>query len=81
MSDYTISNKEDHLGILFKNHKILYPKSVIAYKKNNVVWVKPIKIPFANFYKMKNYHIADYNLFWLNIRNNLKYRLKQNGYI
>jgi hypothetical protein len=45
-----------------------------------VVWIKPIKIPFARFYKMKNYHIADYNLYWINIRNNLRYRLKENGY-
>ena len=44
------------------------------------VWIKPIKIPFARFYKMKNYHIADYNLFWLNIRNNLRFRLEENGY-
>lgn len=80
LSDSTKSNNKEHLGILFKNHQILYPKSVIAYKKNNVIWIKPIKIPFANFYKMDNYHVADYNLFWLNIRNNLKYRLKKNGY-
>jgi len=45
-----------------------------------VVWIKPIKIPFASFYRMNNYHPADYNLFWLNIRNNLRYRLKENGY-
>ena len=42
--------------------------------------IKRIKIPFARFYKMKNYHIADYNLYWINIRNNLRYRLKENGY-
>ena len=42
--------------------------------------IKSIKIPFARFYRMKNYHIADYNLFWINIRNNLRYRLKENGY-
>ena len=42
--------------------------------------IKPIKIPFARFYKMKNYHIADYNLYWINIRNNLRYRLKENGH-
>ena len=79
-TDTSKSNSEEHLGILFKNHKILYPNSVIAYKKNNVIWIKPIKIPFANLYKMDNYHVADYNLFWLNIRENLKYRLKQNGF-
>jgi hypothetical protein len=79
-TDSLLSKKEEHLGILFKNHKIHYPNSLTAYNHNGVVWIKPIKIPFARFYKMKNYHIADYNLYWLNIRNNLRYRLKENGH-
>ncbi len=79
-TDNLLSKKEEHLGILFKNHKIHYPNSIEAYTKNGVIWIKPIKIPFARFYKMKNYHIADYNLYWINIRNNLRFRLKENGY-
>ena len=79
-TDNLLSKKEEHLGILFKSHKIHYPNSIEAYTEKGVVWIKPIKILFARFYKMKNYHIADYNLYWINIRNNLKYRLKENGY-
>jgi hypothetical protein len=79
-TDNLLSKKEEHLGILFQNHKIHYPNSIEAYTNNGVVWIKPIKIPFARFYKMKNYHIADYNLYWINIRNNLRCRLKENGY-
>jgi len=75
------SEKNEHLGILFKNHKIKYPKSITAYNYNSMLWIKPIKIPFAFLYKRNDYHIADYNLFWLNIRNNLKYRLNNNGYL
>ena len=79
-TDNLVSKKENHQGILFQNHKIHYPNSIEAYIHNGVVWLKPIKIPFASFYRMNNYHPADYNLFWLNIRNNLRYRLKENGY-
>lgn len=75
--DSQTSKKENHLGILFRNHKIYYPNSLEVYNHNGVVWVKPIKIPFAHFYKMENYHVADYNLFWVNIRNNLRYRLSK----
>jgi len=78
--DTFISKKKNHLGILFKNHKLHYQKSITAYKHNGVIWIKPIKIPLAYFYKMENYHIADYNLFWGNIRQNLRYRLKENRY-
>ena len=79
-TDTTKSIREEHLGILFRNHKIHYPHSVVVYNHKGVVWMKTPKIPFARFYKMKNYHIADYNLFWINIRNNLRNRLKENGY-
>ena len=77
-TDSMYSKKEEHQGILFKNNKIYYPKSIVAYNHNSAVWIKPIKIPFARFYRMNNYHVADYNLFWLNIRTNLRYRLKEN---
>ena len=79
-TDTVASKNENHLGILFQNHKIYYPNSISAYSHNGVVWIKPIKIPFASFYRMNNYHIADYNLFWINIRHNLRYRLIENGY-
>ena len=79
-TDSVLSENENHLGILFQNHKIHYPKSIAAYNYKGVIWIKPIKIPFARFYRMKDYHIADYNLYWINIRNNLRYRLKENGY-
>jgi len=78
-TDTIVSEKENHLGILFQNHKIHYPKSIIAYNNNGTLCIKPIKIPFAYFYKMGNYHIADYNLFWINIRDNLRFRLKEHG--
>ena len=78
--DTAKSIAKEHLGILFQNQKIHYPYSIVAYNHNGVVWVKTPKIPFARFYKMKNYHIADYNLYWINIRNNLRFRLKENGY-
>lgn len=71
------SNKEEHLGILFPNHKIRFKHSVVAYNHKGILWIKPPKIPFARLYTMDNYHIADYNLFWRNIRENLKERLQK----
>ena len=79
-TDNTLSKKQNHLGILFRNHKIQYPNSITAYNHNSVVWIKKIQIPFEFFYRKKNYHFADYNLFWMNIRHNLRKRLNENGY-
>jgi hypothetical protein len=73
------SNFEDHKGILMSNFKTVYKKSVKAKlnKKNNIVWIKQPKVPFAFLKKMTNYHVADYNLYWFNIRENAANRVEK----
>ena len=46
-------------------------------KKMNIVWIKQPKVPFAFLKKMNNYHMADYNLYWFNVRENAANRTKQ----
>ena len=75
-TDTLPSELESHLGILFPNNKIRFKKSVTAYNHKGILWMKPLHIPLARLYSMNNYHIADYNLFWRNIRENLKERLQ-----
>jgi hypothetical protein len=72
------SNFEDHKGILMYNFKTVYKKSVKAKinTKKNIVWIKQPKVPFAFLKKMTNYHVADYNLYWFNIRENAANRTK-----
>jgi hypothetical protein len=57
----------------------VYKKSVKAKlnKKNNIVWIKQPKVPFAFLKKMTNYHVADYNLYWFNIRENAATRVEK----
>jgi hypothetical protein len=66
------SNFDDHKGLLMYNFKTVHKKSVKAKinKKKNIVWIKQPKVPFAFLKKMTNYHVADYNLYWFNIREN-----------
>ena len=40
-----------------------------------MLWVERPKGLILRFYKRDDYHIADINLFWLNIRENLRLRL------
>lgn len=70
------SNFDDHKGILMQNFKTVHKKSVIAKinKKKNIIWIKKPKIPFTYLSKMTNYHVADYNLYWFNIRENIANR-------
>lgn len=73
------SNFDEHKGLLMYNFKTVHKKSVKAKinKKKNIVWIKQPKVPFAFLKKMTNYHVADYNLYWFNIRENAANRTHQ----
>jgi hypothetical protein len=63
-------------GGILKNFNRVIPHLVHAQKHGNVLWVnKPYF--FGNiFLTIKNYHIADYNLFYVNIRENVNRRIQ-----
>ncbi len=64
-------------SILFKFNKI-YPNLTDAQIHNGILWCSRPSF-FGNFAmskKMKNYHIGDYNLYYMNIRNNAIARVK-----
>ncbi len=73
-----VNHLEQHQGILFKNFRIMGRHSLKVESKDGYVEVEEIHIPILkHFFKWKNYHIADYNMFWINIRENLKKRMAQ----
>ncbi len=61
-------------GILRDFNKII-PKLVHAQVHGNILWVNKPQF-FGNvFLVLKNYHIVDYNLFYMNIRENVATRI------
>ena len=66
-----------HKGILLTDRRLRFRKSLSVYNHQGMVWIKRPKNIILRLYASKNYHIADYNLFWLNIRDNLKLRLSR----
>jgi hypothetical protein len=63
-------------GGILKNFNKVIPGLVHAQKHNNVLWVNKPAF-FGNiFLTIKNYHVVDYNLFYLNIRNNVATRIQ-----
>jgi len=63
-------------GGILKDFNKVTPELVHARVHGNVLWVNKPEF-FGNvFLTMKNYHIADYNLFYINIRENVKTRIK-----
>ncbi len=75
-TDSIWSTKDQHMGILMPNQKIRFKKTISASNHLGMLWVKfPNNIIFNRF-KSNNYHRADFNLYWMNMRTNLKLRLK-----
>lgn len=60
-------------AILFKFNKPT--KGVSAQIKGNILWASKPHFFGSIFFKRKNYHIGDINLFWKNIRDNVDERV------
>lgn len=70
-----ISNKKQHKGLLYTNDKI-HPQSVSVEVKDGILWVSVPKVPKRFLMRfIKNYHFADINLFWEDIRQNVQLRI------
>jgi hypothetical protein len=62
-------------GGILKNFNKVITELVHAQVHDNILWVNKPKF-FGNiFLTLKNYHIVDYNLFYMNIRENVQTRI------
>ncbi|MBK7569428.1 MAG: DUF3089 domain-containing protein [Chitinophagales bacterium] len=62
-------------GGLGRDAETIYPAVCCAEIHNDIVWVTRPDVPMKLFIP-KNLHVADYNLYWLNMRNNVELRIK-----
>ncbi|RMG59175.1 MAG: DUF3089 domain-containing protein [Bacteroidetes bacterium] len=70
-TDTTISRQEAHLGFLGKNFKTIHRQALTTQIRDGYLWVSN-PLPFS---PLRNYHIGDYNLFWVDIRENVAARV------
>ena len=66
---------KDHMGILLPNKRLLFKNTLSVFNKDGLLFLKKPKNFLLNLYPSKNYHPGDFNLYWENIRDNLKIRL------
>ncbi|WP_462251341.1 DUF3089 domain-containing protein [Ferruginibacter sp.] len=69
-----VSAKQNMGGVLLKFNKIV-PHVVDANIHNNILWTSKPKIFGKILFNKKNYHIGDINLFYMNIKQNVKTRI------
>ena len=76
-TDNTPSQLDMHKGMVGKNFNELFPSSIIAEVENtqHILWVDlPDKLDDSKGF-LKNYHVVDYNLFYMDVRENVKQRI------
>ena len=74
--DTTLASADLNKGGILRNFNKVIPGLVHAQIHGNILWVNKPKFFGSIFLKTKNYHIADYNLFYENIRENVGTRIK-----
>ncbi|GLR17839.1 DUF3089 domain-containing protein [Portibacter lacus] len=76
-TDTTLVPAEENKGtVLFKFNKGVKPGIADAQVYEDHLWVTKPKFRGSVFLTFKNYHIADYNLFYADIRENVQDRVK-----
>lgn len=67
--------KELNEGSVLTKFNKIYKHTTNAKIENDLLYVKKPKFPWSFLYFTKNYHIADINLFYVNIRENVEQRI------
>jgi hypothetical protein len=70
------SQKSEQLGGILRDFYKLYPDLVETKIFQDLLWVSKPKFPGSFFLTTKNYHIADYNFFYADVRQNAKNRVR-----
>lgn len=65
-----------HRGAILRDFNTINYHVNDAQSHKDLLWVSRPRFPGSRFYRSKNYHIGDYNLFYLNIRENLDQRVR-----
>ncbi len=73
-TDEVLVPKENNEGALFYNFNKIYPQSVEAQVFDGLLWSNKPKFPGSFLLTKKNYHIADYNFYYANVRKNAQLR-------
>ncbi len=69
-------DQEHQKGAVLKDFKKVYPHLVKTSIHEDLLWVNKPKFPGSFLLTTKNYHIADYNFFYADIRYNTQVRVK-----
>ena len=70
------AGKQLNQGAVLSKFNTVVPSAADAQIHGNVLWIHKPHFPGSFFYRSKNYHIGDINLFYVNIRQNVRTRIR-----
>ncbi len=74
-TDPTFVSRKQNLGsVLYKYNKV-YPKTTDARIEGGYLFTKRPRFPWSFLYRTSNYHAGDINLYYLNVRENVRVRV------
>ncbi len=65
-----VATHEMNEGAVLRNFDKIIPEAADAIVNNGLLWVSKLKFPGSFFFWKKDFHIADFNLYYLSVRNN-----------
>ncbi|HJW29552.1 MAG TPA: DUF3089 domain-containing protein [Saprospiraceae bacterium] len=74
--DETTSGKQQQLGAVLRDFCHVMPALISTQVYEDLLWVNKPKFKWSFLFMTKNYHIADYNLFYADVRRNAQDRVK-----
>lgn len=72
-----IAEKHKHKGAVLYNLQKSFPGIQETQAEGSGVWISRPRFPGSILYNTKNYHVGDINLFYIDIRENIKTRISQ----
>ncbi len=69
-SDTTLAPKTLNQGSVLRKFNKIYPQIAEAQVHDGLLWLDRPRFPGSFLLRNPNYHIADYNFYYLNVRNN-----------
>lgn len=74
-TDETLAIASLNEGMIARDFEKVLPHRADAQVHDGLLWVHKPKFPGSLFFQRKSYHIADYNLFYVNLRKNAQRRV------
>lgn len=73
----TTSLQDENIGAVLRDFNRLHPRLVRTQLFDDLLWTNKPKFPWSFLFLRSNYHIADYNFFYADIRHNAMTRVRQ----